>query len=164
MSARGSARSSARSLRSARGEVPTPIKRVRASARLVLREKIGLDSRKLTDIPEGSGLLVLNETEHEDGVIRARIGKDSSPRGVCVHPLGWVTSVRDGEMKLAPADGSTIISTRHDGGSMASRIAQRRKESARERAAPRHRPAGAGAPPGAGPPPADGQRGPLDEH
>ena len=35
-----------------------------------------------------------------DGVIRCHVGKDSSPRGVAVHNLGWVTAAKDGELKV----------------------------------------------------------------
>ena len=37
-----------------------------------------------------------------EGVIRCHVGKDSSPRGVAVHSLGWVTAAKDGELKLTP--------------------------------------------------------------
>ena len=46
----------------------------------------------------------MNEIEVGGGVVRARVGLDSSPRGMAVNVLGWVTALKDGERKLTPVD------------------------------------------------------------
>ena len=62
---------------------------------------MSLDSKQVKDIPEGSALLVLMEQRDKNtGVVRAKVGLDSSPRGVAVTPVGWVTAEKDGERIL----------------------------------------------------------------
>ena len=107
------------------------IRRARTAAKLVLRKTHDLSSQKVRDIPAGSRILVLDQMTGEDGCVRARVGIDSSPRGVAVHVLGWVTSLKDGEDKLISADAAgcdDIVD------SMAARIAARRQSQARDRA------------------------------
>lgn len=87
------------------GNVP----RCEAAKKLVLRASAELESDRIGDIPAGRHLIVLEEAEVE-GTVRVRVGNDSTPRGVIVHSLGWVTAVKDGEWKVAPSnnkDGST---------------------------------------------------------
>lgn len=159
------------------GSPQSRIRRVEAAVKLVVRSSASLDSKKLGDLLPGEPLLVLEELCFEqpfDGLVRARVGRDSTPRGVCVNPIGWVTTFKDGESKLyEEEDGSTPHQTlaadsrdaspsspsnatrvrarprlgglpppepsfeRMDltptGGSMASRIARRRQETAKER-------------------------------
>lgn len=67
----------------------------------VLRRGPSLESERLGDITRGAMLQVVDE-DLVDGVIRCHVGKDSSPRGVAVHNLGWVTAAKDGELKLTP--------------------------------------------------------------
>ena len=52
------------------------------------------------ELPRGQSLLLIDEIMDPSGVVRARVAKESSPRGICVAPLGWVTAMRDGEAKL----------------------------------------------------------------
>jgi len=76
--------------------------------KLVLRNSSELDSMKVGDIAAGTRLIVLEE-RIVDGVVRARVGRDSTPRGLAVISLGWVTAMKDGDTKLDPAqnaDGS----------------------------------------------------------
>ena len=102
-----------------------------ANAKLVLRAKPSLNSQKIGEVLPGSALvvieelmLVLEESPDDSGIGRARVGKESWPRGVTVEPLGWVTSLRDGDQKLVEPDGD----------SMATRTARRRQDRARLRA------------------------------
>lgn len=116
--------------------------------KLVIRKGANLDSLRLGSLLPGRGVLILEENVMPDGSKRTRVGKESSPRGFAVEPLGWVTSIKDGEAKLAPlADGAPDATNRtshlsprvypHEQGgsprsspadSMASRIAARRRE------------------------------------
>ena len=77
------------------------LRRVLVERKLVLRKSKFLDSERIGDIPRGTMILVVDE-DLVGNVIRCQVGKDSSPRGVCVHNLGWVTAARDGELKLLP--------------------------------------------------------------
>jgi hypothetical protein len=96
------------------------LQQVLAAVKLVLREELALDSKKVRDIPAGTRLEVLEEVTI-DGVVRARVGEDSTPRGLCVHSLGWVTAFKDGEQKLVPKHSAQSES-------LASRIAARRRK------------------------------------
>ena len=130
---------------------PPKIKRVESTAKLVLRADVALDSKWKGELPRGQCLLLIDELMDPSGVVRARVARESSPRGICVAPLGWVTALRDGEAKLKPIDGSVIGSKRtarsavsfspsspgSDDTSMAARIAMRRRQSAAEREAKR---------------------------
>lgn len=125
---------------------PPEIRRARTAAKLVLRKGMAMESDKLRDLPLGTTVMVLEETDLGGGVVRAKVGIDSSPRGVAVHALGWVTVIKDGESKLfgdggeytwRPADGTTMRSS----DSMAARIAARRRKSAEIRAKARAEPA-----------------------
>lgn len=76
--------------------------------KLVLRNSAELESMKMGDIAAGTRLIILEE-RIVDGVVRARVGRDSTPRGLAVISLGWVTAMKDGDTKLDPtlnADGS----------------------------------------------------------
>ena len=77
------------------------VKRVVVGAKLVLREQSSLESRRLGDVARGAVVLVVDE-DLVDGVVRCKIGSDSTPRGVAVHNMGWVTAAREGELKLSP--------------------------------------------------------------
>ena len=72
-------------------------------AQQVVRKAASLDSERLGDVSRGRILLVTDE-DLVDGVIRCHLGKDSSPRGVAVHNVGWVTAAKDGELKLTPIE------------------------------------------------------------
>lgn len=110
------------------------IPRAMSLDKLVIRSGISLSSDKIGNLAMGASVLVL-ETEHqEDGSVRTKVGRDSSPRGFVVEPLGWITSVKrdltgDLEQKLVErdeADTNAAFHRRAASESMASRIAQRR--------------------------------------
>ena len=95
-----------------------------------------MKSVKIGNVYAGTSVLVLEERAVED-VVRARIAVDSTPRGVAVHSLGWVTALKDGESKLTPMveprrahlreyiEGPVDLTEPHDvTDSMASRIAK----------------------------------------
>ena len=123
-----------------------------AAVKLVLRKAADLESENLGDIKAETSLVVFEEC-YVEGVLRARVGKDSTPRGVCAQSLGWVTAMKDGEVKLIPSGGGSFdisellaATSEATGGSpdlgavsdsMASRIAARRRN--RERS---HSPSG----------------------
>ena len=67
---------------------------------------------------------LMEQRDENTGVVRAKVGLDSSPRGVAVTPVGWVTAEKDGERILHPISAGEAIATQHD--SMAKRIARRR--------------------------------------
>ena len=67
-------------------ETPPTIRRVKASARLVLRADVGLQSQKKGDLARGEPLLLLEEMIDPSGVVRAKVAKDSTPRGVSLRP------------------------------------------------------------------------------
>ena len=111
-----------------------------ADKKLVLRVSPDLDSERIGDVKMGTSVTVLEEQTLKNGDIRARIGKDTSPRGVGGFDLGWVTAVKDAESKLVPLVSLTASSAsaswshvRSDGGdasagtSLASRIAAKRR-------------------------------------
>ena len=77
---------------------PPALLRVRTNAKLVVRSEAGLDSKKRGELAAGSAVLLLKEVENADGVVRAAVATESSPRGVMIDPLGWVTSFKDGEL------------------------------------------------------------------
>jgi Ca2+-binding EF-hand superfamily protein len=112
------------------------IRRALTGAKLVLRKGVHIESDKVRDLPAGSPIMVLEEMKMDDGVVRARVGIDSSPRGVAVHAIGWVTAVKDGETKLHGIDGSSPEGTSRSptGDSMAARIAARRRARTANRA------------------------------
>lgn len=130
---------------------PPNIRRVEARVQLVLRAEADLNSKRKGELPRGQCLVLLDEITDPSGVVRARVAKESSPRGVRVLPLGWVTAVKDGEQKLMPVeDGIGSASTRGgspstrrlpgspstrtgDDTSMAARIAMRRRQNANDR-------------------------------
>ena len=60
---------------------PINVRRVKAARQLVLREGPNLDSKKLTELRRGQILVVMEEIRNEEGEVRARVGKDTSPRG-----------------------------------------------------------------------------------
>ena len=82
-------------------------RRVLVSHKLVARSTPSLDSNKVGDVPRGAALLVVDE-DLVDGVIRCKVAKDSTPRGICVAPIGWVTAVKDGELKLEPLEPADV--------------------------------------------------------
>ena len=87
------------------------LRRAVATKKLVLRSGPSLSSQRLGDIVTGKELVVMElvdlateplARQHGGAVgdVRARVGKDSTPRGIALVPLGWVTAVKDGEDKL----------------------------------------------------------------
>lgn len=84
-----------------RDDTDPHIRRVLVTRKLVLRQKASLGSKKLGEVARGAVVLVVDE-DLVDGVVRCRLGTDSSPRGACVHDLGWVTAYKEGELKLVP--------------------------------------------------------------
>ena len=77
------------------------LRRVRTTHKLVLRKGPQLGSLRLGDLMRGrDDLVVLDEKLDAHGNLRARVGKDSTPRGVAVYPIGWVTAVKDGVEKI----------------------------------------------------------------
>ena len=80
-----------------------PLSRVAATKKLKLRANASTESKQLKDIPEGATLIVLHEARNDEtGVVRAKVGIDSSPRGLAIKMLGWVTAEKDGERILEP--------------------------------------------------------------
>ena len=126
-----------------RARISSRIWRARANTKLVLRAAAELDSPKKGNIMAGRVLLFIDEKVIDTGDVRVRVGVDSSPRGVAIKPLGWVTAIKDGDNKLTPinAPGSSGTGTTHSTGSeppppgsndegpnsLASRIAKRRQ-------------------------------------
>ena len=84
------------------------LNRMISTTKLVVRSGKSLTSERIGDLLSGVEVLILDQTLLKSGVTRARVGVDSSPRGVCVNPMGWVTAEKDGEIKLAPL-GSDIL-------------------------------------------------------
>lgn len=81
------------------------LKRVVANAKLVVRSSPALDSDKLCEVERGKVVLVIDEdlvTDEDQDIVRCRIGVDTTPRGVGVQKVGWVTAMREGELKLTP--------------------------------------------------------------
>lgn len=118
------------------------IRRARASAKLVVRENVTTESPFKGNVRRGEAVLLLDEIRELNGTVRARIARESSPRGLCVETLGWVTMEKDGELKLDEIPDSESsprgihqplrrLSQRSN--SMASRIALRRQQMAQER-------------------------------
>ena len=58
---------------------------------LILRAGAALSSEKVGHLEANQMVVVTQQAELENGTVRARVGKLSSPRGVAIHPLGWVT-------------------------------------------------------------------------
>lgn len=101
--------------------------------RLIVRKGASLKSPKVGHLPLGRAILVLEEITLEDGLtVRSRVAQESSPRGVAVEHIGWITSTRPGiygpETKLQPiADGEEYTSPDSSPEiSLASRIAKNR--------------------------------------
>ena len=83
--------------------------------KLVIRKGHELESDRVGNLLEGTPVLVLEEQTLRDGTVRSRVGKESSPRGVVVDTIGWITSVKEGKGKLRPltdADQTAIGSAR----------------------------------------------------
>ena len=98
---------------------------------LKIRQGPALDSPPIGTLLTGKMVILIEDQVLGDGSTRTRVGKDSSPRGVVMEPLGWITSIKDGKHGLKK---TTAVEHRTD--SMASRIAQRRMERARHEEAP----------------------------
>ena len=134
------------------------LRRAIVNTKLVLRVGKSMDSQKVGNLLAGSEVIVLEEFTLEDGVVRARIGYDSTPRGLCVVPRGWVTTEKEGETKLTYArvlreviegaskriitqSGAAVDAGSHKAPSgktsMASRIAKRRQDHRERRTAAR---------------------------
>lgn len=111
------------------------IRRAISSAKLVVRSGASLGSKKLCELERGSHVLMLEQVGLESGDVRARVGRDSTPRGLCVNPVGWVTARKDGESKLVTMDDRRLnpgecdpsFSRMQQDSSMASRIAKQRR-------------------------------------
>ena len=114
--------------------------------KLVIRKAHELTSEKVGNLVHGKTVLVLEQRTLDDGTVRARIGKMSSPRGLLVDSLGWVTCRKEAEEKLQELSEDDIndadwriamdeynyrkdcdMAARVQTDSMASRIAQRRR-------------------------------------
>jgi hypothetical protein len=118
------------------GAPPGTLRHCDALAKLVLRKQRELDSDKCGSIMPGSPIIILEQVTEEDGSVRVHVGKDSTPRGLAICPLGWATAYKDGYWIVTPPEGGE---TRPDGWSradsgtgesMASRIAKRRQRRA----------------------------------
>ena len=105
--------------------------------KLVLRTASDLNSKRVGDVVSGTFVTVLEEIAMANNDIRARIGRDTSPRGLGGFDLGWVTAVKDGDSYLVPLNVVSSNSNaaywsrlrRYDGNeSTASRIAKRRTQ------------------------------------
>ena len=55
------------------------IRRAIAAAKLVVRSGKSMDSIRLSSLPAGTELLVVEQCQFEDGTERARVARDSSP-------------------------------------------------------------------------------------
>ena len=104
-------------------EPSPPMARAVSLQKLKVRQGPALDSPLIGNVLMGRMVILIEEKVLGDGTTRARVGKDSSPRGAVMEPIGWITSVKDGKHGLKK---TTAVEHRAD--SMASRIAQRRME------------------------------------
>lgn len=120
------------------------IPRAIVMSKLVLRSGPSMTSQRLRDITAGTSLIVIDTIDSpSQRTVRAKVALESSPRGGCVLPLGWVTAHKEGDQKLevvveGPCDlpprlaitepGDTI-----DDASLAKRIAERRLAKAERR-------------------------------
>ena len=123
------------------------LSRAICNAKLVLRSSCSLDSKRVGDLLRGVEVLMLEQVQTDNGDVRARVGRDSTPRGLCAVPMGWVTAKKAGDLKLEPRPeqkAHAILSMdsmvrdvleerRALRQSMASRIAQHRRERPRPR-------------------------------
>ena len=71
-----------------------------ALKKLVIRASTSLDSAKLGSVKSGTRLTVLAMETLQGCCKRAKVGMDTTPRGVAVNAIGWVTAEKDGEVKL----------------------------------------------------------------
>ena len=124
---------------------PKLIPRATVMSKLVLRSGPSVKSQRLRDITAGASVLVVDTVESPSSrTVRAKIAVGSSPRGVCVLPLGWVTAHKEGDQKLelvaeerrelSPRLTSTAPADAVDDASLAKRIAERRLAKAERRA------------------------------
>ena len=113
------------------------VKRVVCNSKLVLREQASLSSKRLGEAARGSEVLVVDDeivVDEEAGcvVVRCKIAQDSTPRGVALHPLGWVTAAKEGDLKLSPVSERRVTS----GGSPAADLPRAEEASASAFASP----------------------------
>jgi hypothetical protein len=75
-----------------------------ATTKLVLRAASELDSARVGNLHLGQKVTVLRQTtvtdDQGESIVRAKVGVDTSPRGVATNVMGWVTMVKAGETKL----------------------------------------------------------------
>lgn len=109
------------------------LRRMVANTKLVLRSSSSLESDRLGNLLRGVEVLMMEQVTAGNGDVRVRIGRDSSPRGLCVNHMGWVTAKKGDSSKLTPIE---EVVEGEDGivlcGSMASRIAKQRRERQRK--------------------------------
>ena len=77
-----------------------PLIRAISLDKLTIRAGPSLDSAKVGKLSVGKPVLLLDKQELGDGTWRAKIGRESSPRGAVIDQLGWITSEKRGEPKL----------------------------------------------------------------
>ena len=90
------------------------IPRATVMSKLVLRSGASMRSQRLRDITAGASVLIVDSVESPScrGVVRAKIAVESSPRGVAVLPLGWVTAHKEGDHD--PQKLEVVPEGRHD--------------------------------------------------
>ena len=115
--------------------------------KLPLRAGLALSSKLVGHLTANQMVEVMQKESLDNGLVRARVGKLSSPRGLVIDPLGWATLRTDQDedlMRLVSNDEVQDMEWRREAderrerierdkcnfreGSMASRIAQRRRE------------------------------------
>ena len=77
-----------------------PLVRAISLDKMTIRAGPNLDSAKVGQLSAGKPVLLLDKQVLGDGTWRAKIGRESSPRGAVVDHLGWITSEKRGEAKL----------------------------------------------------------------
>lgn len=64
--------------------------------RLVVRKGPSYSSPKVGWLNLGKAVFVVEEETWENGTVRSRVAQESSPRGIAVDHIGWVTSSKRG--------------------------------------------------------------------
>ena len=115
--------------------------------KLPLRADAALSSKQVGHLAANQMVEIIDKVTLGNGLLRARVGKLSSPRGLVLQPLGWATVTTAQEeslMRMLSPEEYQDIEWRRDAemrrdrmdrdlstyrfGSMATRIAQRRRE------------------------------------
>ena len=63
------------------------------NAERLVRKGASLDSREAGTLRVGTMVEVLEETTLPDGVVRAKVGRESQPRGLTIVTDGWILSL-----------------------------------------------------------------------